>query len=96
MIFIKRHKVYGKKENIYPGMISYLIPLEDREITIVFSGTKDLIAAAEKEIDKIINSVEFTAIEGNSSNKTSGELSGDKIDVNEIINKVNSETSSGE
>ena len=27
--------VQGKDKNVYPGMISYLIPLEDREITLV-------------------------------------------------------------
>ncbi len=88
--------VYGKKENVYPGMISYLVPLEDREITIVFSGTKDLITTAEKEINKIINSVEFSDLKDEDLNDNSGELSGDKINANEIIDKVNSETTSGD
>ena len=34
-------------------MISYLFPLEDREITIVFKGTRELLDANAKEIDKI-------------------------------------------
>lgn len=88
--------VYGKTENVYPGMVSYLIPLEDREITIVFSGTKDLIENAEKEINKIIDSVEFSDLKVDSLVDNSGELSGDKINANEIINKVNSESASGE
>lgn len=54
--------VTGKWDFVYPGMISYLIPLEDREITIVFSGTKKLLEANEKEINKIINSVKFSEI----------------------------------
>ena len=51
--------VEGKSNYVYPGMISYLIPLEDREITIVFMGTDELFNYFEKEINKIINSVKL-------------------------------------
>ncbi|MBQ8299838.1 MAG: hypothetical protein IJX99_08330 [Clostridia bacterium] len=68
--------VKGEWDYVYPGMISYLIPLEDREITIVFSGTKKLLDANKKEIDKIINSVKFTELPvEESSNEISGDIS---------------------
>jgi hypothetical protein len=51
--------VQGKDKNVYPGMISYLIPLEDREITLVFSGTEEIFKYNEKEMKKIINSIEL-------------------------------------
>lgn len=51
--------VEGKKEGVYPGMISYLIPLEDREITIAITGTDEMFNLNSKEIEKIINSVNF-------------------------------------
>lgn len=51
--------VEGKNKNVYPGMISYLIPLEDREITLVFSGTEEIFKYNEKEMKKIINSIEL-------------------------------------
>lgn len=66
--------VKGKLDYVYPGMISYLIPLEDREITIVFSGTRKLLEANEKEINKIINSVKFSELP---VEDLSGDISGD-------------------
>ena len=51
--------VRGKTDGVYPGMISYLIPLEDREITIVFMGTQELFDYFGKEIKKIVASVEL-------------------------------------
>lgn len=51
--------VTGKKSNVYPGMISYLIPLEDREITLVFTGTQELFKIHQKEINKIIKSIKL-------------------------------------
>ena len=51
--------VRGKTDGIYPGMISYLIPLEDREITVVFKGTQELFDYFEKEINKIVKSIEL-------------------------------------
>lgn len=51
--------IEGKYSGIYPGMISYLFSLEEREITVVFSGTNVLFENNKKEIEKIINSVEF-------------------------------------
>ncbi len=59
--------INGKTEDVFPGMISYLVPLEDREITIVFVGTKTLITKADKEINKIINSVKFEMLDNNVS-----------------------------
>ena len=58
---VGRTEIYvkGRADSVYPGMISYLIPLEDREITIVFVGTKELFDKNAEEIQKIINSVEF-------------------------------------
>lgn len=51
--------VTGKKDDVFPGMVSYLIPLEDREITIVFSGTREMLEYFEKDIQKIINTVKL-------------------------------------
>ena len=51
--------VTGKTDDVFPGMISYLIPLEDREITIVFSGTRGMLDYFAKDIQKIINTVEL-------------------------------------
>ena len=51
--------VTGKTDDVYPGMVSYLIPLEDREITIVFSGTREMLEYFEKDIQKIINTVKL-------------------------------------
>ncbi len=51
--------VTGKTDNVYPGMVSYLIPLEDREITIVFTGTKAMLEYFSKDIQKIINTVKI-------------------------------------
>ena len=51
--------VTGKTDDVFPGMISYLIPLEDREITIVFSGTRAMLEYFEKDIQKIINTVKL-------------------------------------
>lgn len=51
--------VEGKTEGINAGMISYLIPLDDREITIAFTGTEEMFNINSKEIDKIINSVKL-------------------------------------
>ena len=68
--------VSGKLDFVYPGMISYLIPLEDREITIDFSVTKKLLEANKKEINKIINSVKFSELPvEESSNEISGDIS---------------------
>lgn len=73
-----------------PGMVSYLIPMEDREITIAFAGTRDLLKNNEKEINKIIKSVKFSELPVQSD--VSGESSGDKINVNEIIENINNES----
>ena len=51
--------VRGKTDYVYPGMIAYLIPLEDREITVVFMGTQELFDFFEKEINKIVNSIKL-------------------------------------
>lgn len=51
--------VTGKTDDVFPGMVSYLIPLEDREITIVFSGTREMLEYFEKDIQKIIDTVEL-------------------------------------
>ena len=51
--------VTGKTDDVFPGMISYLIPLEDREITIVFSGTRAMLEYFEKDIQKIISTVKL-------------------------------------
>ncbi len=51
--------VRGKTDGVYPGMISYLIPLEDREITVVFMGTQELFDHFEKEINKIVKSIKL-------------------------------------
>lgn len=53
-IFIK-----GKTEKIQPGIIAYLISLDDREINIVFSGTKEIFKNSNKELEKILNSIEI-------------------------------------
>lgn len=74
-----------------PGMVSYLIPMEDREITIAFAGTREMLKENEKEINKIIKSVKFTELPVNNEN-VSGEISGDKINVNEIIENLNDES----
>ncbi|MBQ9280358.1 MAG: hypothetical protein IJ215_04885 [Clostridia bacterium] len=54
---------YGKRSLVYPGIISYLFPLDDREITITFTGTKEIFENHKNEIDKIINSVQFIECE---------------------------------
>lgn len=51
--------VTGKTDNVFPGMVSYLIPLEDREITIVFTGTREMLEHFRKDIQKIINTVKI-------------------------------------
>ena len=51
--------VRGKTDGVYPGMIAYLIPLEDREITVVFMGTQELFDFFEKEINKIVKSIKL-------------------------------------
>lgn len=51
--------VEGKTELVYPKLVAYLIPLEDREITITFTGTLDLFEENQKEVNKIINSVKL-------------------------------------
>lgn len=51
--------VTGKTDDVFPGMVSYLIPLEDREITIVFTGTRATLEYFEKEIQKIIDTVKL-------------------------------------
>lgn len=51
--------VQGSKEDVYPGMISYLISLDDREITIAFTGTKRLFEKNKKEIESIVNSIKL-------------------------------------
>lgn len=51
--------VKGKTDDVFPGMVSYLIPLEDREITIVFTGTRQMLEYFEKDIQKIIDTVKF-------------------------------------
>ncbi len=73
-----------------PGMVSYLIPMEDREITIAFAGTRELLRNNEKEINKIIKSVKFSELPAQPN--VSGETSGDKINVNEIIENINNES----
>ena len=42
-----------------PGLIAYLIPLDDREITITFMGTDKLFKNAENEIKKITESIKL-------------------------------------
>lgn len=73
------------------AMTAFLIPMEDREITISFAGTKDLIDNGEKEIEKIIKSVKFYELPLESTD-VSGEISGDEVDVNEIIENINTES----
>ena len=53
---------YGKRALTYPGIIAYLIPLDDREITITFTGTKEIFENGKDEINRIINSVKFNEI----------------------------------
>lgn len=48
-------KVKGEKEDSI--LIAYLMPLEDKEITVTFIGSESMINRAEKEISKIINSL---------------------------------------
>lgn len=48
-------KVKGEKEDSI--LITYLMPLEDKEITVTFIGSESMINKAEKEINKIINSL---------------------------------------
>lgn len=52
--------VFGKKSLVYPGIIAYLFPLDGREITITFTGTKEIFDNSREEIDRIINSVKFS------------------------------------
>ncbi len=73
------------------AMTAFLIPMDDREITIAFSGTKNLIANSEKEIEKIIKSVKFYDLPLESEN-LSGEVLEDKVNVNEIIENINEES----
>ena len=49
-----------RKDQTSPmGIIAYLFPLDDREITITFMGTKKLFEDGKDEIQKIIDSVKF-------------------------------------
>lgn len=56
-----RVEIYAQqnKNGIMPAMISYLIPLDDREITVTFSGHKKLFEKNSKEIEKIISSLKI-------------------------------------
>ncbi len=45
------------------GSIAYLFPLDDREITVKFNGTNLILTAYEKEIERIINSIQFGEID---------------------------------
>lgn len=88
-----RTEIYikGRTDFVYPGMISYLIPLEDREITIVFVGTKELFDINAEEIQKIINSVDFFDIieEENETDKNdSGESLNETIEKEESREKI--------
>lgn len=51
--------VEGKDGKSCPGIISYLFPLNDREITITFMGTEKLFANNKNEINKIVDSIKI-------------------------------------
>lgn len=51
--------VIGKRDGVFPGVITYLFPLEDREITLTFTGTKEIFNYGKAEIEKIVNSIKF-------------------------------------
>lgn len=86
----------GGLQNFDAGSIAYLFPLDNREITVKFNGSELMLTTYEKEIEKIINSIEFSDINaiGNSgdrvlnlsedeSEEMSGEIgnSGEKIEA---------------
>lgn len=51
--------IEGKDGKSCPGIISYLFPLNDREITITFMGTEKLFANNKNEINKIVDSIKI-------------------------------------
>lgn len=51
--------VEGAKGKSSPGIISYLFPLDDRELTITFMGTEKLFVNNKSEINKIMNSIKL-------------------------------------
>lgn len=51
--------IEGKDGKSCPGIISYLFPLNDREITINFMGTEKLFANNKNEINKIVDSIKI-------------------------------------
>ena len=51
--------IENQKSTSLPGLIAYLIPLDDREITITFMGTDMLFKNAENEIKKITESIKL-------------------------------------
>ncbi len=51
--------IENQKSTSLPGLIAYLIPLDDREITITFMGTDKLFKNAENEIKKITESIKL-------------------------------------
>ena len=50
-------KVKGEEEDSI--LVAYLMPLEDKEITVTFIGSESMIDKSHKEIDKIINSLKI-------------------------------------
>lgn len=55
-IFIRNE---DKDRKSSPGIIAYLISLDDREITITFMGTENLLKNAKDEINKIVSSIKL-------------------------------------
>lgn len=51
--------IENQKGTSLPGLITYLIPLEDREITITFMGTDKLFKNSKNEIEKITKSIKL-------------------------------------
>ena len=60
-IYINDENDEDNEENgkIFPGIISYLISLDDREITVVFTGTDRLFKKYKSEINEIVESIKL-------------------------------------
>lgn len=60
--------VIGQRDGVFPGVITYLFPLDDREITLTFTGTKEIFAHGKEEISNIVNSIHFNELEKSEKN----------------------------